>query len=314
MKKKKEKGAYFPILWRNTCRHKSLLLLCAPAITFFLVFAYIPMAGIVIAFQDFNVIKGITGSEFIGLKNFRFFVQAPNSMRIILNTLWLNTLFISSGLIMALAIAITLSEIKGKWFKRITQSVAILPHFISWTVVAMILTIFLASDTGVINQVLKAIGLTPVSFYTSPGIWPVILVLLKIWQGAGFGSIVYLAAIMGIDQEIYEAASIDGAGKLRKIISITLPMLKSTIVILLIMSVGKIFNGDFGMVYAIVGSNSTLYPTTDIIDTYVYRALMELGDMGMSSAVGLSQSIVGFLFVIATNKIARRLSPDAALF
>lgn len=306
--------SYFSRLWENTCKHKSLLLLCAPALLFFLIFCYLPMFGIVVAFQDFNVVKGIFGSEFVGLRNFRFFIEAPNSLRIIVNTLWLNTLFITTGLVMSLMIAIALSEIGGKWFKKITQSIVILPHFISWTVVAMILTIFLSSDSGVLNRVLEWFGMEPVSFYTTAGVWPVILTLLKIWQGAGFGSIVYLAAIMGINNEIYEAAAIDGAGRIRKIFSITLPMLKSIIVILLIMSVGKIFNGDFGMIYALVGTNSTLYSTTDIIDTYVYRALMELGDMGMSSAVGLSQSVVGFIFVIVTNKIAKKVSPDSAIF
>lgn len=301
-------------LWKNTWRHRSLLLLCLPGILFFLIFSYLPMFGIVIAFQDFNVVKGFFGSKFVGLRNFKFFFQSPSAPKVIFNTLYLNTLFIITGLIMSLTIAITLSEVKGKVFKKITQSIAILPHFMSWTIVAMMLTIFLSSSNGVVNKMIEALGGESISFYTTPGVWPAILVILKAWQGAGFGSIVYLAAIMGIDQEIYEAAAIDGATKLKTIFHITLPMLKSTIVILLIMNVGKIFNGDFGMVYALVGSNSVLYPTTDIIDTYVYRSLMELGDMGMSAAVGLSQSIVGFILVMITNKIANKLSPESALF
>ncbi len=307
--KGKEEG-----LLRNTWKHRSLLMLCLPGIIFFFVFCYLPMFGIVVAFQDFNVVEGITGSAFVGLRNFKFFFQSPDALKVILNTLFLNTLFIATSLVMSLAIAIMLSEVKGRIFKKISQSIIILPHFISWTVVAMMLSIFLSSSNGIVNHIVEALGGEAVSFYTSPGYWPVILVILKLWQGAGFGSIVYLAAIMGIDQEIYEAAAIDGAGKIRMIFNITLPLLKNTVIVLLIMNVGKIFNGDFGMVYALVGNNSVLYPTTDIIDTYVYRALMEVGDMGMSAAVGLSQSIVGFIFVMITNKIARKVSPESALF
>lgn len=285
-----------------------------PTILFFIVFAYIPMIGIVIAFQDFNPVDGILHSKFVGFDNFKFFLGSDACARVVFNTLFLNALFILSGTFVSIVIALMLSEISGKVFKKVSQSIVILPHFISWTVVALFLEALISTDTGIFNKLLTNLGLPQIAFYSNAAAWPPLLVLLKIWQGAGYGSIVYLAAIAGIDQEIYEAAKIDGATRLQCITRITLPMLKPTIVLLLIMSVGKIFNGDFGMIYALVGNNTILYPTTDVIDTYAYRQLMELGDMGMSGAVGLLQSVLGFIMVAVTNFIARKVYPEAAIF
>ncbi|MCI8922658.1 MAG: sugar ABC transporter permease [Lachnospiraceae bacterium] len=294
--------------------NKFLLLMLLPGILFFVVFAYLPMIGIVIAFQDFSAAKGILGSKFVGFENFRFFLGSPDSFRVTFNTLFLNVLFILSSMVVSILIALMLSEVNNKWFKKGTQSLVILPHFISWAVIGLLAEAFLSSDTGFINRTLQSMGLEQISFYKDAAIWPGILTFLNIWQGAGFGSIVYLAAITGIDQEIYEAARIDGSTKLQSIWYITLPLLRSTAVLLLIMSVGKIFNGNFGMIYALVGGNTLLYPTTDIIDTYVYRQLMELGDLGMSSAVGLYQSVLGFIMVNIANWVTRKLSPDSAIF
>lgn len=294
--------------------NKFLLLMLLPGILFFVVFAYLPMIGIVIAFQDFSAAKGILGSKFVGFENFRFFLGSPDSFRVTFNTLFLNVLFILSSMVVSILIALMLSEVNNKWFKKGTQSLVILPHFISWAVIWLLAEAFLSSDTGFINRTLQSMGLEQISFYKDEAIWPGILTFLNIWQGAGFGSIVYLAAITGIDQEIYEAARIDGSTKLQSIWYITLPLLRSTAVLLLIMSVGKIFNGNFGMIYALVGGNTLLYPTTDIIDTYVYRQLMELGDLGMSSAVGLYQSVLGFIMVNIANWVTRKLSPDSAIF
>lgn len=294
--------------------NKFLLLMLLPGILFFVIFAYLPMIGIVIAFQDFSAAKGILGSKFVGLENFRFFLGSPDSFRVTFNTLFLNVLFILSNMVFSILIALMLSEVNNKWFKKGTQSLVILPHFISWAVIGLLAEAFLSSDTGFINRTLMSLGLEQISFYKDAAIWPGLLTFLNIWQGAGFGSIVYLAAITGIDQEIYEAARIDGSTKLQSIWYITLPLLRSTAVLLLIMSVGKIFNGNFGMIYALVGGNTLLYPTTDIIDTYVYRQLMELGDLGMSSAVGLYQSVLGFIMVNIANWVTRKLSPDSAIF
>lgn len=303
-------GSFFYELLRN----KFMYALALPGMIWFFVFAYLPMGGIVIAFQDFNVMKGITGSKFVGLKNFEFFFRTNDWLKVVSNTLFLNILFIAFGTIAAVAIAIMVTEIGGKTFKKVSQSVMIFPHFLSWTVVAMFMTAFVATDAGFINQFLGVFGIAPITFLSSPQYWPVILVLLKIWHGAGFGSIVYMATIAGINPEVYESASMDGASRLQKIRFITLPLLKPTIILLTILAVGGIFNGDFGLIYAIIGRNPMLYPTTDVIDTYVFRALMDLGDLGMAAAVGFLQSIVGFVLVITVNAVAKKTAPDSAIF
>jgi len=269
---------------------------------------------VIIAFQDFNAIKGITGSEFVGLKNFRFFIESQETLRVILNTLFLNLLFILCGTAASLTIAVMLSELGGKWFKRTAQTIVTLPHFLSWTVIAMITVALFSSEGGMINGALQSFGIEPVAFYQEAKYWPLILVVLKLWQGAGFGAIVYLATITGINPDIYESASIDGASRWQKILYITLPLLKTTVILLLLLAMGGIFYGDFGMIYAIIGRNPLLYPTTDVIDTYVYRALMDLGDMSMAAAVGFFQSAFGFVLVVSVNQIARKFSPDSALF
>ena len=303
-------GRFFYELLRN----KFMYALALPGMIWFFVFAYLPMGGIVIAFQDFNVMKGITGSKFVGLKNFEFFFRTNDWLKVVSNTLFLNILFIAFGTIAAVVIAIMVTEIGGKTFKKVSQSVMIFPHFLSWTVVAMFMTAFVATDGGFINQFLGVFGIAPITFLSSPQYWPVILVLLKIWHGAGFGSIVYMATIAGINPEVYESASMDGASRLQKIRFITLPLLKPTIILLTILSVGGIFNGDFGLIYAIIGRNPMLYPTTDVIDTYVFRALMDLGDLGMAAAVGFLQSFIGFVLVITVNAVAKKTAPDSAIF
>jgi putative aldouronate transport system permease protein len=295
-------------------KNGSLYLLMIPGILLVFIFAYLPMGGIVVAFQNFNAIKGITGSEFVGLKNFEFFIQSKEVLHVIFNTLFLNSLFILFGAFASVGIAIMFSELGGKWFKRIVQTIVTLPNFLSWTVIAMFVTALLSSDTGMLNKWLAVFHIEPIAFFNEPAIWPSILVLIKIWQGAGFGSIVYLATITGINPDIYESASIDGASRWEKIRYITLPLLKPTIILMMLLAIGGIFYGDFGMIYAIVGRNVMLYSTTDVIDTYVYRALMDLGDMGMAAAVGVFQSVIGFILVVSVNQLARKFSPDSALF
>lgn len=271
------------------------------------------MAGLYIAFVDYRPMQGIWGSAFVGIENFKAFFATNKWVTVTFNTLFLNVLFIASTTIISVAIAIMLSEISQKWVKKITQSIVILPHFMSWTIVAM-LSMALLSSNGIVNQIITSFGGNAVEFYNTPSVWPAILVMLRVWQGAGFGSIVYLATITGIDSSIYEAASIDGATKAQCIFKITLPLLKNTIIMLTIMNVGKIFNGDFGMIYAMVGTNSILYPTSDVIDTYLFRQMFENPNMGQTAAVGLIQSVLGFLFVVFCNKIANKWSPESALF
>ncbi len=311
---KKQRKIIFQNLWYDLKHNKFLVLLCVPGILWFLLFAYLPMLGLIMAFQNFSAAKGIFGSEFVGLKNFEFFVGSKDFFTITYNTLFLNACFIAATMITSIAIAIMLSELTNKYFVKVTQSMVILPHFISWTVVALLSQAFLNTDKGLVNQIITSMGGSAINFNTDAGIWPGLLTLMKVWQGAGYGSIVYLAAITGIDQEMYEAARVDGATRVQCIRFLTLPLLKTTVILLFIMSVGKIFYGDFGMIYAIIGNNTVLYSKTDVIDTYVYRMLMESQNIGMSSAVGLYQSVMGFLMVLFTNKITKKVSPESAIF
>lgn len=310
---KKKRGALGTFLF-ELVKNKFLYLLALPGMIWFFIFAYLPMGGIVIAFQDFKALKGITGSEFVGLRNFKFFFNSGDWVRIVSNTLFLNVLFITFNTLAAIIIAVMVTELGGKWFKKITQSVMIFPHFLSWTVVAMFVMAFVATDGGFLNQILGMFGFPPVQFLSSPQYWPLILVLLKIWHAAGFSSIVYMATISGINPDIYESASIDGASRIQKIWYITLPLIKPTVILLLILAVGGIFNGDFGMIYAIIGRNPPLYPTTDVIDTYLFRAMMDLGDMSMSAAIGFMQSLIGFTLVITVNYVAKKVAPESAIF
>jgi putative aldouronate transport system permease protein len=294
--------------------NRYLYLLTLPGIVFFFIFNYLPLVGILIAFQDFNPIKGILGSQWIGLKNFDFFFNSNDWKIVSFNTLYLNTLFILTGLAAAVIVAIMLSEVNNKSYKKISQSMIILPNFISWPIVAMFATALFSSDTGLINLFIKALGGQQISFYMEPKMWPLIFVLLRLWKGAGIQSVIFLATIVGIDQEMYESAQIDGATKWQRIIHITIPLLKNTAILLFLLSVGGIFYGDFGMIYTILGDNPILYSTTDVIDTFVFRSLRNSGAMGMAAAVGLYQSVVGFIIVIFSNQITKKYNQDAALF
>jgi putative aldouronate transport system permease protein len=310
----KSKKQPFENLRYDFKKNKFLLLLSAPAILWFVLFAYVPLLGLIIAFQKFSPARGILGSQFVGLINFEFFFKSEAFFRVTFNTLFLNVLFIGSTMITSIIIALSLSEISNVGYKRVTQSVVILPHFISWTVVALLCEALFTVDRGLINRVITSLGAEHVLFYQNAKVWPGVLTVLRIWQGAGYGSIIYLATITGFDREMFEAARIDGANRLQTLWRITLPLLRPTAVILLLMSVGRIFNGDFGMIYAIIGNNTMLLPTTDVIDTYVYRQLMEASNIGMSSAIGLYQSIMGFIMILGANALARKLDADSALF
>ncbi|WP_240431911.1 ABC transporter permease subunit [Paenibacillus aceti] len=258
---------------------------------------------------------GIFGSPFNGLNNFKFLtVDTLSVLRVVFNTLFLNVLFIGIGTALAVMTAVLINEIRLVWFKKISQSLVILPNFISWVIVAVFAYNFLNTDFGIVNNWLKNLGLEGVSWYNQAGYWPAILVLLYSWKSVGFNSIIYLAAITGIDQEQYESAALDGANKFRQIWHITIPGISKTIIILLLLAIGRIFYGDFGMIYGLVGDNSLLFSTTDVIDTYVFRALRTLNDVGMSSAIGLLQSVIGFLFVYTANAVVRKYDKDAALF
>ncbi len=296
-------------LWHN----KWLYLMMLPALAWVVVFGYVPMAGVIIAFKDYNFMQGIWNSPWAGLQNFEFMFRTNTIWTVIGNTLSLNALFIVTGTVAQLILAILFCEIRSKMLKRVTQSIVILPHFISWAVIAMFLTGFL-NPNGIINQLLVAVGGEAVSFYSRADLWPGILMILKIWQGAGFGTIVYIAVITGLSQEMYEAARIDGANRFQQIWYLTLPLLKSTVILLTIMAVGNIFRGDFGMIYAVTGDRAMLYATTDVIDTYVYRIFRTNNSLDMSTAVSFLQSVVGLVMVMTTNLIVKKVEPESALF
>ena len=297
----------------DVVKNRWVYLLLLPSLIFMIIFAYLPMIGIVIAFEDYDPILGFFKSHWIGLENFKFFFSSSNWMLVTLNTLYLNALFIITGTVGSLIIAIIMSEIKNKWFTRVTQTLMTLPNFVSWATIALFSVAFFSAD-GIINQAVTGAGGSRIPFYSSPDVWPAAFVLIRIWKGAGWGAIVYMAAILGIDKEIYEAARIDGASRFRCIFKITLPLIKNIIILMFIMSIGNIFKGDYGMIYPFIGDNALLYPTTDVIDTYVYRALRTFTNYGRTAAIGLYQSLMGFLLVIFANWLARRYSPESAVF
>ena len=313
-KQKKKSGGLISGIKYDIRHNPYLCLLCVPAILWFCIFAYSPLVYLLTAFQRYRPTEGLWGSEFIGLMNFKAFFGSSAFFQVTFNTIFLNALFIISSMAVSILIAIALSEVNGRLFKKATQSIVILPHFISWTVIALLCEALLKTQNGFINNILVSLGMEKINFYQNADVWPALLVFLPIWQGAGYGSIVYLATIAGLDQEMFEAARVDGATRGQCIRYLTLPLLKSTAVMLFIMNVGKIFNGDFGMIYNLVGSNSLLYRTTDVIDTYVYRMLVESTNIGQSAAVSFYQSVMGFVIVLATNALTRKLDPDSALF
>lgn len=311
---KKQKTGLIADFIYDLKHNPALLVMCLPVIVWFITFAYIPLGYLLVAFKKYSAVLGLWGSEWVGLKNFEAFFGSTNFLNVTYNTVVLNVMFIFSTMFVSILIAIAISEINNRPYKKAVQSIVILPHFISWTVIALLCESLLKTSNGFVNNIIVALGGKKINFYQRPDVWPWLLTILRVWQGAGYGSIVYLATITGIDQSIYEAARIDGASRAQCIWYITLPVLRTTAMLLMIMNVGKIFNGDFGMIYNLVGDNSLLFKTTDVIDTYVYRMLVESTNIGQSTAVSLCQSIMGLVIVMATNALAKKVEPDSALF
>lgn len=291
-----------------------LYIMVAPGFIYLLINNYIPMLGIVIAFKNLNFSKGILKSDWAGLSNFEYLFKAPDAFLITRNTILYNVAFIVVNTVVAIVIAIILSEIRSKMKVKIFQSCVLIPSLISIIIVSYLAYAFLSGRTGFINGSLAAAGKDTISFYTEPKYWPAILIFINCWKGAGYSSIIYLAAILGIDQEMYEAAEIDGATRWNKIRFITLPMMKSTVITLTLMNVGRIFYSDFGLFYQVPMNSGALINATNTIDTYVYRGLIELGDISMSSAACVYQSLVGFILVLTANWVTKKLSSENALF
>lgn len=291
-----------------------LTLMALPAILLALVFNYIPMFGVIIAFKDFRPSDGILGSKWVGFKNFEFFFTSQDMWRVLRNTLGLNALFIVTGTIFAVAFALMLNELSKRYLVKFYQTVFFFPYFLSWVVVGYMFYAFFSVQYGVVNQFLTNIGIPAIDWYSEPKYWPALLAIVNIWKGVGYSCVIYYAGLMGIDSTYYEAAAIDGASKWQMCTKISLPFLKPLIIILTILSIGRIFYSDFGMFFQLSRDIGMLYPTTDVIDTYVYRALRRSGDIGMSSAVGFFQSMVGFMLVILTNYISKKINKDYSLF
>lgn len=295
-------------------KYLPVYLLAFPGFLYLLINNYIPMGGLVIAFKDINWQKGIWGSDWAGLKNFEYLFKTPDAFNITRNTICYNVVFILVNMVVALLYAILLNEIRNKLMVKFCQTTIMLPFMISMVIVSYLGYAFLAGDNGMINGVLARLGMEPVNWYSEPKYWPVILVVINCWKGVGYGTIVYLSSILGIDQELYEAAAVDGIHELQKIRYITLPLIKPTIITLVLLNIGRIFYSDFGLFYQVPMSSGALIDATSTIDTYVYRGLITLGDVGMSSAAGFYQSMVGFILILAANAIIRKFSEENALF
>lgn len=288
--------------------------LCLIPLLIVFVFSYIPMGGAVIAFKNYTYSKGIMGSPWVGFDNFKFFFKSNDFYRITRNTIGLNILFIAVGTIAQVGLALALYELISPIKKKIYQTILITPHFLSWVVAAYMAYAILHPFNGTLNQVLDKLFHIKPDWYSMPNAWPVILTICSVWKGVGMNSVVYYASLMGIDSSIFEAAAIDGANKKQRIWYIILPCLRSIIVMLTILSIGNIFRADFGLFYQIPRNIGALYPTTDVMDTYIFRAMRGTGDMSMSSAAGLFQSVVGLIMVTFTNAVVKKVDDELALF
>jgi putative aldouronate transport system permease protein len=300
-------------LIREFYRNKVLFLMVAPTLLFFVVFSYIPMVGVYYAFTKFDFDGGLFGSEFIGLKNFEFLFKSGILWDLTKNTVLYNLAFIILGNMMQIICAIFLAQLTSKWFKKTAQSLMFLPYFLSWVLVgAFVFNLF--SDLGVVNSVLTQLGLQTYDFYLQTAPWKYIIVFFNIWKGIGYGTVIYLAAIMSISEDYYEAAKIDGANIFQQIRRITLPLLMPTFILLIMFSLGGILKGQFDLFYQIIGNNGMLYEATDIIDTYVFRSLTVNFDIGMGTAAGLYQSFFGFVLIMTVNYIIKKTHEEYALF
>ena len=289
------------------------ILAIIPALSVVL-FAYLPMGGIIIAFKDYNYRDGIFGSPWVGLENFKFMLTTPTFARIAKNTIFMNILMIGIGTCCSVIMALLLFQFRSRTSTKIYQTIMITPHFLSWVVVSYMAYALLHTTNGTLNQLLEAIGMKPVDWYGEPDKWPGILTIAYIWKYIGMDSLIYYAALMGIDSSLIEAAQIDGANKVQVNRYIMIPCLAGILCIQLVIKVGGIFRSDFGLFYQVPRNIGALYRTTDVIDTYIFRAMRVSGDMGTSSATGLLQSVVGFVTVVVTNFIVTKIDDEKALF
>jgi putative aldouronate transport system permease protein len=295
-------------------RNVPLVLMALPAVVWILINNYIPMAGIIIAFKNFRPPLGIWKSPWAGLQNFQYLFATQDGWRILQNSLLNNGLFIVTNTVLSVAVAILLYRVYKHYLTRFYQSAMFFPYFISWVIVQTFVFALLDPDRGLMNQWLAGFGVEKIYWYSEASYWRVILALVNLWKGVGFWSIIYLAGLMAISPEIYEAAEVDGASAWQQTWRITLPLLLPLITINVLLLIGRILYSDFGLFYIVPREQGLLYPVTDVIDTYVFRALRTTGKIGMASAAGFYQAVVGLVLVVVANAIVRRLDPDKALF
>jgi putative aldouronate transport system permease protein len=308
-KRKKDFGVFTDIR-----KNPFSYLLVLPAAVYILVFGYLTLPYMLMAFQNYHFTTGLFRSPFVGLKNFEFFFRSNRAALVTWNTIFLNFLFIVSGTVVSILLALMLNEIRRKRFLKVTQSMMLFPNFLSWIIVSYIVYALLATEYGWLYSVIRFFGGRPVSMYSDASFWPGILVLIRLWKGMGINSVIYMATITGIDEGLYEAARIDGANKIQEIRYITIPLLVPTVCILTLLAIGKIFYGDFQMIYSLVKDNGILMATTDVIDTFVFRALRQTGDPAGAMAVGIYQALVGFVLVYGSNRLVKKLFPGGAIF
>ena len=315
MKKENTKGRF-----KVSRDDVELTILALPTFIWYIVFSFLPMIGILIAFKDFRMIPGqgfissLFQSEWVGFTNFEFLFKTPDAAIIIRNTILYNVLFIILGTVVPVTLAIAITQMYSKKLAKLCQTAMFLPHFLSWVVVSYFVFAFLSYDKGIVNQILGWLGKDPIQWYMQEQYWPYILIFMQVWKTVGYGMIVYLAAIAGIDQTYYEAAIIDGATKWQQIKFITVPLIKPIIIIMFIMAVGNIFRSDFGLFYQVPKNSGTLFNTTATIDTYVYKAIEGTGSMAMSSAAAFFQSVIGFITILTANTIVKKIDGENGLF
>lgn len=307
---KKNKLSFLTDIGRNPFSY----ILVLPAVIYTFLFGYLTYPYMIIAFERFDYRKNIFTSQWIGFKNFEFFFKSDYAFTVTWNTLKLNILFILFGTVFAIMIALILNELRSKPFLKVTQSIMLFPNYLSWVVVSYMLYGLFSMDLGIVNHTLEHFGVDAINWYATAAPWPVILTVMRVWKGAGMSAVIYLASITGIDESLYESAAIDGANRWQQCKAITIPLLMPTVMILTLLSIGRIMYGDFGMIYALINDNGVLYPTTDVIDTYIFRSLRQIGDPAEAMAIGLFQSAIGFVMVFGSNWITRRYFKEGALY
>lgn len=300
--------------WKRFKRFIPVYLVMIPGLVYLFINNYMPLPGLVVAFKQYNAGKGIYKSPWVGFKNFQYLFATNDALLITRNTILYNVAFIAINLVCSIAVAIILSELTGK-IKNVYQSIILLPHLISSVIIGYLVFAFFSVENGFINNnILALFGKEGVSWYSEPKYWPFIIIFVNTWKSIGFNCIIYLSTLLGFDRAFYESAEIDGATKWQQIRYITLPLLKPTAIMMTLMAVGRVFYSDFGLFYQVPMNQGALYATTQTIDTYVYRGLLQLGNISMSAAAGVYQSIIGFVLILAANLLVKKLDRDSALW